>query len=414
MPSRRASRRMSRKVSNMVEESLVGTRVCCDRFVLTGTVLGRGCFCCVLEAMPTASTHATASPVAVKIFPPEDQWEDDTEKSSERSPFVQEVQVLERLTQGEGRRYVVDLIDYSKCKLGNPGMEADGSSFLVLEKGGETLEQWVTTHRRSLGLLDRDLVPFDALMEPVSSAACCLGHLERMGWVHLDFKAENLLLVGSVWKLIDLDGCCEVGSVLTAEDIVVTPVHCPPELAHLYVAEEQGASTVACIASHAWSFGSVMVELVTGSPPLESRYTTLSANGLHDDEDGICIEYFTWLAQARSEDIQLSERLAKHLPKQVFELVLACLDCIPAARPALSSSVPISALSTSPVSGDVTTTRKGGASGQNKVKSQPSITCMGFETPQKSHEKSEESANSKPSWWDCCCVAQNLAVKPTK
>ena len=390
MPSRRASRRASRRQSHVVDEGLAGLSVCDGRFQLTGKVLGRGCFCCVVEALPATALQA-GEPVAVKVFS-EEQDDDDGP-----SIFVREVHALQKLLEAGGSKYVVDLIDFSKNERGEAWAHSDGHSFLVLEIGSVTLEQWADEHRRALGVLG--WLPLQRLREPLVSAARCLEHLEALGHVHLDFKPENLLLCGSEWKLIDLDGCCAVGTILTAEDVVVTPVHCAPELAKLYAEEDEGASATACIASHAWSFGSVAVELMTGASPLQAKYDVLSANGLNDDEDGICMDYFAWLAQATPEEVKIPNRLSQHASKEVFDLLTACLHIEPSCRPAMA----VVHATLSPVSAKHSTSADATTVPMEEALKAPADT---------SPNMSQSALAHQSSWWGCCCAP--LALEPGK
>eukprot|EP00966_Prymnesium_polylepis_P230491 5333546-Prymnesium_polylepis.1 len=57
------------------------------------------------------------------------------------------------------------------------------------------------------------------------------------------------------WKLIDCDAMLEAGQAVVSDDVCVTPVYCPPELAGLFAGESEGATIALPATAHCWSLG---------------------------------------------------------------------------------------------------------------------------------------------------------------
>ena len=62
--------------------------------------------------------------------------------------------------------------------------------------------------------------------------------LHAKGYAHLDIKPENIMRVhGAGWKMIDVDGCVEIGSEVSIRDqtISFSPCYCAPEWANFLI-----------------------------------------------------------------------------------------------------------------------------------------------------------------------------------
>eukprot|EP01062_Namystynia_karyoxenos_P039350 TRINITY_DN28624_c0_g1_i1.p2 TRINITY_DN28624_c0_g1~~TRINITY_DN28624_c0_g1_i1.p2 ORF type:complete len:213 (+),score=59.88 TRINITY_DN28624_c0_g1_i1:1526-2164(+) len=93
-----------------------------------------------------------------------------------------------------------------------------------------------------------------------SAVAAGVAYLHEQGWVHRDIKPCNILVVGGVPKVCDVDGMVRQGTV--SESTQHTWLYAAPEVAkNLYSAlvEEQPRDV--------WALGIVCHELLLGRPP---------------------------------------------------------------------------------------------------------------------------------------------------
>ena len=246
--------------------------------------------------------------VAVKCFSPTETGhaaDDEDWDETLRDAFVTECAMLQKLhaMQDEaGAPPVVRLLGHSRSPDGAPAADEDGGRYLVLEMGRYTLDQHLADCRDELE--DEDASKGAGLIEAFSAAELrvlvgamchCLAFLHSRGLVAVDFKGANVMRFPSGWKLIDCDAILEVDSECTADDVCVTPVYCPPELAALYAREEEGHSLRLPASSHCWCLGMVVLELVLPEPLNARRYKQLR-DAESTDSDGVALGYFRWLA----------------------------------------------------------------------------------------------------------------------
>ena len=127
----------------------------------------------------------------------------------------------------------------------------DGSLAIVMERGEDDLEKYVTTrnvaHHELLGIVSRVVSVLDAL------------HSSGITW--MDLKAANFVRFLdhdniSVWRGIDLDGAIVTGSAVSSAEFMVTPSYMAPELMR------RPPGLLAAPSMDMWSLGMLFFRLV--------------------------------------------------------------------------------------------------------------------------------------------------------
>jgi eukaryotic-like serine/threonine-protein kinase len=156
---------------------------------------------------------------------------------------------------------------------------------------GHTLSRVIQDRDAGLGTLD--------LARLGSQLCSALGYLHRCGYLHLDLKPSNLVVAGGLLKVFDLGLARPPGPSPAGHG---TPEYLAPEQAR---GDEVGAAT------DVWGVGGVLYRAATRRRPFPEA--------------------------ARTETFpQLSRRVRpidRRLPRHLTDLVLACLDPVPGARP---------------------------------------------------------------------------------
>ena len=80
-------------------------------------------------------------------------------------------------------------------------------------------------------------------------------------------------------------------SQVVSDDVCVTPVYCPPELADLFAREDEGAAMALPASAHCWCLGMVVLELLLLEPLLQRRYKASREEHL-EDGDGVVVPFF--------------------------------------------------------------------------------------------------------------------------
>lgn len=152
------------------------------------------------------------------------------------------------------------LVDYSQDEEGEPCCDtADGKLYLISELAQQSLKDFVARRRKE------DSPPSKETVRCISkSIVLVMAGLHAKGLVHLDIKPENLMVFDGCLKLIDVDGCIEIGSTISCNDpsISFSPVYCAPEWAGFLLGEEGGCISAAP-GLDTWSVGCTICELVT-------------------------------------------------------------------------------------------------------------------------------------------------------
>jgi len=172
-----------------------------------------------------------------------------------------------------GRDLFVDLLGYSKDPVtGKAGADEAGMCYLVEELGLQTLEQYVKDQREFNGALAQKEVReiFRSLTQIVAGLHAC-------GLAHLDIKPPNVMRFrkgggakGTTWKLVDMDGVLIAGTMVDPDDIAVTPLYCPPEVAGA-IAKNANQIQVSR-KMDVWAAGMSVLDCILPQPLLQPRY----------------------------------------------------------------------------------------------------------------------------------------------
>jgi eukaryotic-like serine/threonine-protein kinase len=234
-------------------------------------------------------------PTAIKLLP--------VERSSDQAigRFEREVQHLSRLTHPN----TVQVFDY--------GRTADGVFYFAMEYlDGIDLERLVSTHGP---------MPAWRAVHVLAQVCGSLAEAHAVGLVHRDVKPANVILcrrglIPDVVKIVDFGLAQEVSTDLDADapEIVGTPAYLAPEA----VTDARAVDARADL----YAVGAVAYYLVSGARVFDAR-STIELLGRH----------------ATEAPEPPSRRTANAIPRQLEELILACLAKDPAARPASARQI---------------------------------------------------------------------------
>lgn len=156
---------------------------------------------------------------------------------------------------------------------------------------GHTLSRLVQDRDRGLGTLD--------LARLGSQLCSALRHLHRSGFLHLDLKPSNLVVAGGLLKVFDLGLARSPGPSPAG--------HGTPE----YLAPEQARGDEVSAATDVWGVGGVLYRAATRRRPFPEAGRSETFPQLH----------------------RRIEPIGRRLPRRLTDLVMACLDPVPDARP---------------------------------------------------------------------------------
>lgn len=154
----------------------------------------------------------------------------------------------------------MQLIDYSKDADGMPGRDAgDGELYLVTELAQYSLQDYIAKRKHMEAPPSKETVRSIA-----KSIVLVMAGLHAKGFVHMDIKPDNLMIFDGCLKLIDVDGCVEIGRKICQRDtsISFSPCYCAPEFAGFLLGGDKGASISAAPGLDVWSIGCTICELV--------------------------------------------------------------------------------------------------------------------------------------------------------
>ena len=170
---------------------------------------------------------------------------------------------------------------------------------IVMETlSGQTLEHLIETTRRPLGAAE--------LANLGAHVASALHHLHAEGILHLDLKPSNLVAEAGRAKVIDLSHALPPGE------------HAPGNGTWCFMAPEQVRGGPVDRAADVWGVGIVLACAALGTNPLADR-----ADALDVDDPQL------------HGRLPLVGRTRPRLPRALAELIDACLEPLPDARPAL-------------------------------------------------------------------------------
>merc|ERR1712070_919945 len=141
------------------------------------------------------------------------------------------------------------LIDYSKNEFGEPGYDpTDKELYVVTELAQSSLKDYVDKRREESAPPSKETVRSLA-----KAILLVMAGLHAKGFVHLDMKPENLMIFDGRLKLIDVDGCIEIGTSISPSNLSISfsPCYCSPEWAGFVVGSSK--EMVAAPGLDAWS-----------------------------------------------------------------------------------------------------------------------------------------------------------------
>mmetsp|Transcript_24777 Transcript_24777/g.65037 ORF Transcript_24777/g.65037 Transcript_24777/m.65037 type:complete len:358 (-) Transcript_24777:115-1188(-) len=197
----------------------------------------------------------------------------------------------------ESDHFFVRLFDYSRDLTGAPGPDPeDGRLYIVTEFAKYSLATLLRGRRTNPEVLQPHMI-----RKLVAATTLVVAALHAKGLVHMDLKPANLMVVRGRVKLIDVDGCRPIGSVVSKKDSAVcySVSHCSPEWAR-FVVEHQKESVEVTPAMDVWSLGVTLSGLVLGHSLVAACYAQ-----------------------------HTSASLSHSLPEKHFLTWLGNLDCLP-------------------------------------------------------------------------------------
>lgn len=166
-----------------------------------------------------------------------------------------------RLATQQPSDLFVRLLGFSQNSMGEPGPDAsDGTMYLVTELADCSLKDYFRQQRKHGAPLAKEKV-----RDLVHAILLATAGLHAKGYVHLDLKPENLMIFNGQLKLIDMDGCLEIGTQISdSSQLACSPCYIAPEWARFLLSgDDSGAILVANPGLDAWSAGLTLCECVT-------------------------------------------------------------------------------------------------------------------------------------------------------
>jgi serine/threonine protein kinase len=165
------------------------------------------------------------------------------------------------------------LLDYSKDAKGEPCCDAcDGKLYLVTELAQQSLKDFVDNRKKEAAPPSKETV-----RSITKAIILVMAGLHAKGLVHMDVKPENLMIFDGRLKLIDVDGCVDIGTRISLNDssISFSPIYCAPEWASFLLGDED-ASISAAPGLDTWSIGCTICELVTLDAVMRPTYAKMA------------------------------------------------------------------------------------------------------------------------------------------
>jgi serine/threonine protein kinase len=216
----------------------------------------------------------------------------------------------------EPSKLFMRLIDYSKDANGEPSYDsADGKLYVVTELAQQSLKDFVAKRRRASAPPSKETVRIIA-----KAMILVMAGLHAKGLVHLDIKPENLMVFDGCLKLIDVDGCIEIGTHISLADpsISFSPIYCAPEWAGFLVGDRE-ARIPAAPGLDTWSVGCTICELVMLDAVLKADYLKLTRR--HGRHHGAA-KFMDWLK--RLEEAPVPERITQ-FDAELAQFITGCL-----------------------------------------------------------------------------------------
>jgi len=224
-----------------------------------------------------------------------------------QQPFVQPADPrlwCPELAKVKPDRLFMRLIDYTKDSSGQVGADTkDGVPYVITELAQYSLKDFLSMRIDSMSR-SKELQPLskETVKSITKAILLVMGGLHAKGMVHLDLKPENMMVFNGYLKLIDMDGCMKIGSVLRIDDptISFTPLYCAPEWAHFVAGAWEpggnggvGNTVEARPGLDVWSVGCTICEIVTLCPLMMPMYANLTRHAREQNE--ACFLFLHWL-----------------------------------------------------------------------------------------------------------------------
>lgn len=164
----------------------------------------------------------------------------------------------------------IRMLGCSRSINGQPGPDADacGLLYVIMELGDWTLKDHMDAQRKR-----GERFPLGTLRGLAHDILLAVAGLHAKGFIHLDVKPENFVMVGGRLKLIDVGGCLRTGALLGSSDLIsYSPHYCAPEFARFVAGH---ASLRAAQNLDVWSVGVTLCELATLQSLFETRASRL-------------------------------------------------------------------------------------------------------------------------------------------
>ena len=182
----------------------------------------------------------TNQPVAIKMFWDKSGFE--SERSTREDEELSENFVVPALGFYEpemGLETEDGDIDEDANALGGtgaPSWEGNRSEYsIIMPRCDRNLDECISMER----IAGHDAT---AVVSVATQIAQCLDHLHSKNLIHGDVKPRNIVRCGQIWKLIDLDAACMIGSPIGRK---LCSAYMPPELAKLAYDEDGQSIDVA-------------------------------------------------------------------------------------------------------------------------------------------------------------------------
>jgi len=217
------------------------------------------------------------------------------------------------------------LLDYSKDENGQPGYDsADGNLYVITELGQQSLKDYIDQQREERAPPSKETVRSIA-----HAIILVIAGLHAKGFVHLDVKPENLMVFNGCLKLIDVDGCVEIGTLISPHDhsISFSPAYCAPEWGRFLLRGKKACQFHASPGLDVWSCGCIISELVTLDAIFVSAYTKATKKGFKDQKD--IVAFMKWMA--RLDHVSMPRTVQQFYP-ELSELIAGSLLVLPASQ----------------------------------------------------------------------------------
>lgn len=194
----------------------------------------------------------------------------------------------------------VQLLDFSRDWRGDPGPDPiDDNMYIVTELHNYTLQEYIADLQRRQEKSDEHVLSTDALKILVQSMILVIAGLHAKGLVHLNLQPQNLVVLQGHLKLVDTEGCTELGATLNILDSTLSfsPCYCSPEWARFMTDEENSTMTASSVLD-VWALGLIICELVVLQPIMCPMYRNFSQHGCCAEEAAML--FMEWLACLKS------------------------------------------------------------------------------------------------------------------